>query len=105
MAELSSPQEKPEAPDFAEAIAQTLALPQDEAWICASCTAEQPRWEAQCPNCRTVGSIDWRAPLRPRVQSLVELSGNRARITHNPSRLVPSLRRQDAGRAEPQQSR
>ena len=83
-AEPSSPQEKPEAPDFAEAIAQTLALPQDEAWICASCTAEQPRWEAQCPNCRTVGSIDWRAPLRPSVQSLVELSGNRARITHNP---------------------
>ncbi|HXP30045.1 MAG TPA: heme biosynthesis HemY N-terminal domain-containing protein [Stellaceae bacterium] len=36
----------------------------DPVYVCRSCAAESAQWSALCPRCRSLDSLEWRAPLR-----------------------------------------
>jgi len=49
-------------------FARAATAPQDEAWVCGTCGAVSPAWEAICGNCGAFDTIDWKVP--PRVVRL-----------------------------------
>ncbi|MBV8613703.1 MAG: heme biosynthesis protein HemY, partial [Acetobacteraceae bacterium] len=42
-----------------DALRQAAVAPAEPGWHCTSCGAPQPKWQAACPVCGTVGSIRW----------------------------------------------
>ena len=58
-AELAAIAEAPD--DEADAMQKAAYAPHGPAWHCDHCQLITPQFEAVCPDCGAVGSIDWRA--------------------------------------------
>ena len=70
-AELAAIAEAPD--DEADAMQKAAYAPHGPAWHCDQCQLITPQFEAVCPDCGAVGSIDWRAGSYRQKQKALEV--------------------------------